>query len=213
MPGGSILSNIPLQVSALLLVGALLVAPSFALAAGDSTRPGQAGAQQAQAVESQGAASLATEVVLRSLSMLGVDYKWGGNSPDTGLDCSGLVRFVYEGTIGKVLPRRSIEMSREGESVDRHELQPGDLVFFNTLRRAFSHVGIYIGNNQFVHAPSKGKQVRVSSLDNRYWSKRFNGARRVLDDADQGLRLAFEQATPEAQRRQAFKTRPAHHEF
>ena len=134
----------------------------------------------------------AAELVLRSLSMLGVNYKWGGNSPDTGLDCSGLVRFVYEETLGKVLPRRSVEMSREGESVDRHELKPGDLVFFNTLRRAFSHVGIYIGNNQFVHAPSRGKQVRVESLESSYWARRFNGARRLLAADTQPAPLGFE---------------------
>lgn len=191
MPGGSIPSNIPLHASALLLAAALLLPPTAARAAGEGAmvRP------QVAAVEAAPPASgtnLAAEVVIRSLSMLGVDYKWGGNSPETGLDCSGLVRFVYEGTIGKVLPRRSAEMSREGESVDRHELQPGDLVFFNTLRRAFSHVGIYIGNNQFVHAPSKGKQVRVSSLENSYWAKRFNGARRVIDNTDGELTLAFD---------------------
>ncbi|MFA7665563.1 MAG: C40 family peptidase [Burkholderiaceae bacterium] len=135
---------------------------------------------------------LATEVVLRSLSMLGIDYKWGGNTPETGLDCSGLVRYVYHELLDRTLPRRSVEISREGESVSRQSLQPGDLVFFNTLRRAFSHVGIYIGNNQFVHAPSKGKQVRVSSLDNRYWSTRFNGGRRLLDNPDPARSLAFD---------------------
>lgn len=134
----------------------------------------------------------AAELVLRSLSMLGVKYKWGGNSPETGLDCSGLVRFVYEETLGKVLPRRSVEISREGRSIDRHELKPGDLVFFNTLRRAFSHVGIYIGNNQFVHAPSRGKQVRVESLDSNYWTRRFNGARRLLASESRPAPLAFE---------------------
>jgi len=118
--------------------------------------------------------------VIRSLSLLGVNYKWGGNTPDTGLDCSGLVRHVYSETIGKMLPRRAVEMSRVGESVDRHSLEPGDLVFFNTLRRAFSHVGIYIGDNQFVHAPARGKAVTIASMDNSYWSRRFNGARRPL---------------------------------
>jgi cell wall-associated NlpC family hydrolase len=212
MPGRYIPSNIPLNALALLLAAVLLVASPSAEATGEPGRPAQPGAMQAQAVEGQGAASRAAEVVLRSLSMLGVDYKWGGSSPDTGVDCSGLVRFVYEGTIGKVLPRRSVEMSREGEKIDRHELQPGDLVFFNTLRRAFSHVGIYIGNNQFVHAPAKGKQVRVSSLDNSYWSKRFNGARRVIDDADEGFTLAFEQASRGPQH-SGFESRQALHGF
>ena len=121
----------------------------------------------------------AGELVIRSLALLGVQYRFGGNSPDTGLDCSGLVRHVYQGALGLVLPRRSEDISRKGESVSLDQLRPGDLVFFNTLRRAFSHVGIYIGANRFVHAPSRGGQVRVEHIDNRYWMSRFNGARRI----------------------------------
>jgi hypothetical protein len=120
------------------------------------------------------------EVVLRALSLLGVNYRFGGNSPDSGLDCSGLVRHVFQDSLGMLLPRRSEEMSRVGGSIRPSELQPGDLVFFNTLRRAFSHVGIYIGNNQFVHAPSTGGAIRVESLDKDYWTRRFDGARRLL---------------------------------
>ncbi len=126
----------------------------------------------------------AAELVERSLAMLGVDYKWGGNSPASGMDCSGLVRYVYGETIGRMLPRRSVEMSREGEPVALDKLKPGDLVFFNTVRRAFSHVGIYIGNNKFVHAPSTGGTVRVESLRSRYWAHRFSGARRLLANED-----------------------------
>ena len=121
-----------------------------------------------------------TELVLRALSLLGVNYKFGGSSPDTGMDCSGLVRHVFSEAAGLVLPRRAEEMSRNGDAIRREQLRPGDLVFFNTLRRAFSHVGIYIGNGQFVHAPSAGGNVRVESLSGSYWQKRFNGARRVL---------------------------------
>ncbi|MEI8303579.1 MAG: NlpC/P60 family protein [Burkholderiales bacterium] len=129
-----------------------------------------------------------TELVLRALSLLGVNYKFGGNSPDTGLDCSGLVRHVFREAAGMVLPRRAEEISRAGESIDTTQLQPGDLVFYNTLRRTFSHVGIYIGNGQFVHAPSRGGGVRVEQMSESYWSKRFNGARRVLAD---GLGLGW----------------------
>jgi len=121
-----------------------------------------------------------TEIVFRALSLLGVHYRFGGNTPESGLDCSGLVRLVFNDTLGLPLPRRSEEISRVGGSVHTTELQPGDLVFFNTLRRAFSHVGIYIGNNQFVHAPSSGGQIRVESLGADYWSRRFDGARRVI---------------------------------
>jgi len=123
---------------------------------------------------------VATELVLRALTLLGVNYKLGGNSPDSGLDCSGLVRHVFQEAVGLVLPRRADEISRAGEAVDTEQLKPGDLVFFNTLRRAFSHVGIYIGNNQFVHAPSRGGGVRVENMDKAYWTQRFNGARRLL---------------------------------
>lgn len=125
-----------------------------------------------------------SELVLRALALLGVNYRFGGNSPDTGLDCSGLVRHVFQEAVGLVLPRRSEEISRSGDTIRRDQLRPGDLVFFNTLRRAFSHVGIYIGNGKFVHAPSNGGQVRVESLGGRYWQQRFNGARRLLAAAD-----------------------------
>lgn len=133
--------------------------------------------------------TLGAEVVLRALSLLGVSYRLGGSSPDTGLDCSGLVRLAFREGAGLPLPRRSEEMSRSGAEIRRDELRPGDLVFFNTLRRAFSHVGIYIGNNQFVHAPSRGGQVRVENLDARYWAARFDGARRMLADGGDAARV------------------------
>jgi hypothetical protein len=137
----------------------------------------------------------AAEVVFRALSLLGVNYRWGGNTPETGLDCSGLVRLVFHDTLGLPLPRRSDEISRVGGDVSPTELQPGDLVFFNTLRRAFSHVGIYIGNNQFVHAPSSGGAVRVESLGASYWSARFDGARRLLH-AEPAIAAVPESAAP-----------------
>lgn len=120
------------------------------------------------------------EVTFRALSLLGVGYRFGGNTPEAGLDCSGLVRLVFSETLGLPLPRRSEEISRVGASINPTELQPGDLVFFNTLRRAFSHVGIYIGDNRFVHAPSSGGAIRVENLGADYWTRRFDGARRVL---------------------------------
>lgn len=136
------------------------------------------------------------ELVIRSLALLGVQYRFGGNSPDTGLDCSGLVRHVYQGALGLVLPRRSEEISRKGESVSLDQLRPGDLVFFNTLRRAFSHVGIYIGGNRFVHAPSRGGQVRVEHIDNRYWMSRFNGGRRIAASETPAYAYAGLRGTP-----------------
>jgi len=163
--------------AAALLLGAVAFAPSAF-----SAPPRAAAAPVAAAP-----ADPSAEVVLRALSLLGVNYRFGGNTPETGLDCSGLVRFVFHDTLGMPLPRRSEEMSRVGSAVSARELQPGDLVFFNTLRRAFSHVGIYIGNNQFVHAPATGKSIRVESLGTDYWVRRFNGARRLLDEDGTGM--------------------------
>ncbi|KND55219.1 Lipoprotein spr precursor [Candidatus Burkholderia verschuerenii] len=126
-----------------------------------------------------GVASKAGDVVVGALNMIGVRYRWGGNTPDSGLDCSGFVRYVFQDTLGMTLPRRAEEMSRVGEKVRVSDLKPGDLVFFNTMRRSFSHVGIYIGDNKFVHSPSTGSTIRVDDLDDGYWEKRFTGARRI----------------------------------
>lgn len=117
----------------------------------------------------------------RALDLIGIRYRRGGSSPETGFDCSGYVSHVFREGLGLYLPRSAREMSRTGEEVRRDELQPGDLVFFNTMRRAFSHVGIYLGDNRFVHAPRSGGKVRIEDMRERYWLKRFNGARRVVD--------------------------------
>ncbi|VBB10031.1 C40 family peptidase [Burkholderia stabilis] len=140
-----------------------------------SAQPSSGGAKSFLA----GMAGKAGDVVVGALNMIGVRYRWGGNSPDSGLDCSGFVRYVFQDTLGMSLPRRAEEMSRVGEKVSMSNLKPGDLVFFNTMRRTFSHVGIYIGDNKFVHSPSTGSTVRVDDLDSGYWEKRFTGARRI----------------------------------
>ncbi|WAS53124.1 C40 family peptidase [Burkholderia ambifaria] len=140
-----------------------------------SAQPSSGGAKSFLA----GMAGKAGDVVVGALNMIGVRYRWGGNSPDSGLDCSGFVRYVFQDTLGMSLPRRAEEMSRVGEKVSMSNLKPGDLVFFNTMRRTFSHVGIYIGDNKFVHSPSTGSTIRVDDLDNGYWEKRFTGARRL----------------------------------
>ena len=129
----------------------------------------------------QGLTARASELALRAMGLIGIRYKYGGTAPENGLDCSGLVRYVFKEVFGKELPRTSEEISRLGEQVAPHELQPGDLVFYNTLRRGFSHVGIYLGDNKFIHAPSGGGQVRIESMDMGYWKNRFNGARRIND--------------------------------
>ncbi len=120
------------------------------------------------------------ELVFYALAYLDVKYRYGGSDPETGWDCSGYVSHVFKNAIGVTLPRTSAGMSERGESIGRAALKPGDLVFFNTLKRAFSHVGIYIGDNRFVHAPSSGKSVQISDMNSNYWARRFNGGRRMV---------------------------------
>ena len=146
-------------------------------------------AHTAQAVETAPAAATESKVgvvadrVQRmldgALGLVGIRYRRGGDSTETGFDCSGFVGFVVLENLGLRLPRTAREISQAGEPVAKTELEPGDLVFFNTMRRAFSHVGIYIGDNQFVHAPRSGQKVRVEDMRESYWAKRYNGARRV----------------------------------
>ena len=119
------------------------------------------------------------DVLDQATDLLDIPYKWGGSSPGLGFDCSGFVTHVFQMGLGLTLPRTAKAMSKEGQVVTKDDLQPGDLVFFNTMRRAFSHVGIYLGNNQFIHAPRSGEKVRVDNLDDNYWIRHFNGARRV----------------------------------
>jgi hypothetical protein len=124
----------------------------------------------------------ASELVMQAMGLLGVPYKRGGTSEEKGFDCSGFVRYMYEKSVGLVLPRRAEEQAKVTEEISRSELKPGDLVFFNTLKRTFSHVGIYVGDGKFIHAPRPGKAVRVDDMREAYWQKRFNGARRVQVD-------------------------------
>lgn len=115
-----------------------------------------------------------------ALNLIGVNYKYGGSQPTTGFDCSGYVRHVFSQMAGLSLPHNALAMSRLGRKISPDELKPGDLVFFNTLKRSFSHVGIYVGNNRFIHAPSSGGGVEIVSMQDKYWVQRFNGARRLL---------------------------------
>ena len=120
-----------------------------------------------------------SEALLQALLALGVDYKYGGKSPVTGFDCSGLVAHVYREAWGIELPLNTKGQSQVGKPIGLAELQAGDLVFYDTLKRPYSHVGIYMGDGKFVHAPKTGAQVRVESLKSSYWVQRFNGARRI----------------------------------
>ena len=127
----------------------------------------------------QNVSTKASELVVNAMGFLGVPYKRGGNTVETGFDCSGFVRAMYEQSIGLVLPRRAEQQAAATQNIDKSELKPGDLVFFNTMRRTFSHVGIYVGEGRFIHSPKPGAEVRVESMSLDYWQRRFDGARRV----------------------------------
>ena len=122
-----------------------------------------------------------SSLVVSAMNFLGVPYKRGGNTADNGFDCSGFTRHIYENSLGLLLPRKVDEQAKASglAPVKRDQLQPGDLVFFNTLKRTFSHVGIYVGEGKFIHAPKPGGEVRVEHMGVRYWAKRFTGARRA----------------------------------
>lgn len=140
-----------------------------------------AGAPRSAALPA-GLVERAQDVAIAALGLIGVDYRFGGDDPARGFDCSGLVRYVFSQATGIALPRTSAEMGRVGARVARVDLLPGDLVFFNTRHFADSHVGIYLGEHRFVHAPSRGSEVRIASLDDAYWKRRFTGARRVIGE-------------------------------
>jgi hypothetical protein len=122
----------------------------------------------------------AQDLAVYALGLIGVSYRFGGETPEEGLDCSGLVQYVFQQVTGVTLPRTAKEMSRIGGTVARKELVPGDLVFFNTRRFAYSHVGIYLGDNRFIHAPRTGRNVEIANLDSGYWRRHFDGARRLV---------------------------------
>jgi cell wall-associated NlpC family hydrolase len=128
-----------------------------------------------------GVRETASELIVSAMNFLGIRYRFGGTSEETGFDCSGFTRHVFENSIGLLLPRRSVEQAQWPGllSIRQDELKPGDLVFFNTMRSAFSHVGIYIGEGKFIHAPRTGSTIRVDDMQQEYWLRRFDGARRA----------------------------------
>jgi cell wall-associated NlpC family hydrolase len=140
-----------------------------------------AGAVGSAAVLGQQVRDATSDLVGSAMNFLGVPYKRGGDSSDNGFDCSGFTRHIYENSLGLLLPHKADDQAKARglARVKRNELKPGDLVFFNTLKRTFSHVGIYVGDDKFIHAPKPGGEVRVESMGVRYWAKRFTGARRA----------------------------------
>lgn len=147
-------------------------------------RRAQAPDLQARTGQRDGAA----EVVITALNFLGKPYRHGSSSVEQGFDCSGFTRHVYDLSLGVALPRSADDQANAASlvSVERAELQPGDLVFFDTLKRTYSHVGIYVGEGRFIHAPRTGSQVRVEDMRFAYWAQRFTGARRAADPSDPG---------------------------
>jgi cell wall-associated NlpC family hydrolase len=119
------------------------------------------------------------DLTIYAISLAETPYRYGGNSPESGFDCSGFVRHVFLKSLGVQLPRTSLEMSRVGEPLQEEQLRPGDLVFFNTQQQPFSHVGIYVGEDRFVHAPKSGKAIAIVNMRENYWRIRYDGARRM----------------------------------
>ena len=161
-----------------LLILALLGHPVFALAEDAVQLPAAT-----QVPESSSSDDARNNLAFYALSLSGTPYKYGGNSPDTGFDCSGFVGHVFRHTLGISLPRSAHEIIRLGQAIKINELRPGDLVFYNTLKRAFSHVGIYLGDDRFIHSPSKGGGIRVENMQEDYWRRHFNGARRITENS------------------------------
>ena len=152
---------------------ALMVVACFVAASGASAVPTDAPATPLVRAEKslrdlgERAKDTASDITSYALSLIGVDYRFGGSTPDQGLDCSGLIRYVFQQATGLLLPRSAREQARVGESISKDKLQPGDLVFFNTRRFQFSHVGLYIGNGEMLEAPHRGALVRVKSIYRR----------------------------------------------
>lgn len=177
------------QLLALFLAGFM----AFAHAAPDTMPDGEADPIARFASPGEEAAG---DLLLQAMSLIGVAYRFGGNSPETGLDCSGFIQYVFKKSLRVTLPRTAAGMAQVGREIERDELKAGDLVFFNTRGFRYSHVGIYLGNNKFIHSPRTGKNIEVANMSQSYWTGRYNGARRVS-------RGGLPAAAPEAEKPQS----------
>ena len=130
---------------------------------------------------SQSVTNKASELVVHAMGFLGVPYQRGGGTVETGFDCSGFVKAIFEQTVGLVLPRKAEQQAADTQRIDKKELVPGDLVFFNTLGARHSHVGVYVGDGRFVHASNPRTGVRIDALSSNYYAQRFEGAHTLLD--------------------------------
>jgi hypothetical protein len=161
-------------------LGALVAFPYLAHADGITARSIADTARERAERAAQRVWHDATDLGQFALGLIGVRYRYGGDTPTAGLDCSGLIRYVFQQVTGVTLPRTARELSQVGASVSLDDLQVGDLVFFNTRNNAFSHVGLYVGDNRFIHAPRRGRDVEITTLSRDYWQRHFNGARRLV---------------------------------
>lgn len=151
--------------------------------------PVEPAASTAPAIEAHEA--LNNEILFNAMQLSGTKYRYGGSSPETGFDCSGLIQYVYNKTIGVMLPRTVREMNKmDAKSVAKSELKPGDLVIFQAQKKYPDHAGIYVGEGRFLHAPSSGGRVRIDELASNYWSKRYLGAKRVITEERASIILA-----------------------
>jgi len=121
------------------------------------------------------------EVVFYAMGLIDTGYRFGGKNPEAGLDCSGMVSYIYGRAAGLKVQGSAADIARNGRAIERAELRPGDLVFFNTLNRSYSHVGIFIGDARFIHAPSTNGKVRIDRLSDSYYASRFEAARTLFD--------------------------------
>ncbi|MDR2014955.1 MAG: C40 family peptidase [Azoarcus sp.] len=172
-----------------------VVETSYAAAISSGNKSGLSGLS---AVRHLPSASAVQKLLGEGFMYLGVPYRWGGTSPITGMDCSGLVQIVFHNAVGIDLPRTALEQAGQGNRVSVRELRPGDLIFFNTIGENISHVGIYVGNGKFLHAPATGKLVRIDKLYTKFWAQRYVTARRMINDAEGSTRLAAALATAAA---------------
>lgn len=165
------------RISARLLPALLVVL--LAACSGPATRPVSPVGTISQAplpISEQG-----NEVALYAFGLIGTGYQFGGKNPEAGLDCSGMVSYIYDRAAGLNVRGSAADIARNGRPIERKLLRPGDLVFFNTLNRSFSHVGIYLGDERFIHAPSSNGRVRIDRLSDRYYAQRFEAARTYFD--------------------------------
>ena len=168
-----------LTVRTLALLCALLLPHAYAAPGNDGESAGKSADVPHASAAGEGAVG---DMILQAVSLMGIAYRFGGNTPVNGFDCSGFIRYVFQSS-GVNLPRSAAEQAQVGRPVSRDELKPGDVLFFNTRGFNYSHNGLYLGNGRFIHAPRTGKNIEITSLNASYWSSRFNGARRMVKGA------------------------------